>query len=184
MATATELAAWLSEAEIALHRLMTGSRMEGERKPSGPSAVHNQQRRRPGTLYRPASAADRNHHAWQPEADPFRIRQMIQVISNTLRRALKSVQGGLRLSAEAAHQGASLTGRRLPGAALASAQWERIPALTAWGRRRVIHVHDNRAVLQLSGWQADCSSAAESYSGGRGLDYFEVSMSFTETGDD
>ncbi len=38
---------------------------------------------------------------------------MIQTISNTIRRALKSVQGGLRLSADAAHQGASLTSREL-----------------------------------------------------------------------
>jgi lambda family phage portal protein len=38
---------------------------------------------------------------------------VIQTISNTIRRALKSVQGGLRLSAEAAHQGASLTSREL-----------------------------------------------------------------------
>ncbi len=35
MTTATELAAWLSEAEIALHRLMTGSRVEEIESPAG-----------------------------------------------------------------------------------------------------------------------------------------------------
>ena len=35
MATATELTAWLSEAELALHRLMTGSRVEEIESPAG-----------------------------------------------------------------------------------------------------------------------------------------------------
>lgn len=35
MATATELTAWLSEAQLALHRLMTGSRVEEIESPAG-----------------------------------------------------------------------------------------------------------------------------------------------------
>ena len=100
---------------------------------------------------------------WQPEkADPWATRLMLieaDRLSTPLHLQHRSdIRGGIELDAYGAPQAYHIL-RHHPGdryspwglSAASAPQWERIPARTDWGRRRVIHLHDKERTGQSRG---------------------------------